>query len=176
MIQVGSVSSELRKEYLGMHELLQQLRQQLDITCSESKAELMSKVMEVAKRMTGLEEHTQKLHADWSGELTKVCRDMPNVVTNLLSSALQWCAEKLDNVAQELDHVKPSIQTVWRKSCRNTKGQLKLVRMKLLQLEDSVCNLTSTRRCHNLERITTRTRPSLANNFVILSTSSISCK
>ena len=110
MIHVGSVSSELCKEYLGMHELLQQLRQQLDITCSESKVELLSKVTEVAKRMTELEERTQKLHADLSGELTKVSRDMPNVVTNLLSSALQRRDEKLDNVAQELDHIKPSIQ------------------------------------------------------------------
>ena len=87
--QVGNVSSELRKEYLGKHDLLQQLRQQLDITRGESKVEPLSEVTRIAERMTGLEERTQKLHADLNGELTNVSRDIPNVVGNLLSSALQ---------------------------------------------------------------------------------------
>ena len=53
------------------------------------RSSLLSKVAEIAKRMTELEEHTQKLHADLRGEFTKVSRDIPNILTNLLSSALQ---------------------------------------------------------------------------------------
>ena len=89
MVQVGSVLSELPKEYLGIYELLQHLRQQRDIRGSESKVELLSKVTEVGRRMTEFEEHTPNLHADLDPELTKVSRDIPNVVINPISSALQ---------------------------------------------------------------------------------------
>ena len=61
MTQVGNVSQELGKEYLGSHESLQQMRQKLDIMCGESNVELLSKV---AERIMELEEHTQKLHED----------------------------------------------------------------------------------------------------------------
>ena len=44
---------------------------------------------EVARRMTELEEHTQNLHAELDPKLTKVSRDIPNVLINLLSSAFQ---------------------------------------------------------------------------------------
>ena len=43
----------------------------------------------VKRRWTELEEHTQSLHAELDPKLTKVSRDIPNVVINLLSSALQ---------------------------------------------------------------------------------------
>ena len=65
MTQVGSLSQDLRKEYLGMHESLQQLGQQLDIGCGESKVELLSKVTKIAERMTELEEGTQKPRGEW---------------------------------------------------------------------------------------------------------------
>ena len=55
MTQVGNVSQELRKEYLGSHESLQQMRQKLDIMCGESNVELLCKV---AERIMELEEHT----------------------------------------------------------------------------------------------------------------------
>ena len=70
MTQVGNTSRELRKEYLGMHETLQQLRPEFDITCGESKVDLLSKIMEIVKQMPELEEHAQKLHEGLNNELT----------------------------------------------------------------------------------------------------------
>ena len=59
---MGSGSQELHKGYLAMYESLKQLRHQLDITCGESKVELLSHVTDIAERMMKLEEHTRKLH------------------------------------------------------------------------------------------------------------------